>query len=219
MEVFQDLKIFVPKHQEKDFFKRLLDKVSESNWKHKSEFETDYKRNTASSEEVIMCFETAELPYAGEKLKVYIWLWKKIDYFEVFNIVPVGIGSIDYSQYNFALNQFYKVCIQKIENEFDLKIDFSSPNKSIIDLIGKDAGEALIKFSRNANKTTGNTNPFDFSRWCDFVFILHRNKIALNIDDFERWLEEEEAWSNKVASRLGSNLEYALNILERYEQS
>lgn len=218
MEVFQNLKLFVPPDKEQTFIKNLLTGTTKSNWKNKSDFESSYKKNTASLNEIVFCFESHDIIFNKKTVKAFVWMWKKKDFFEVFNIVPSKSGSLDYGEYNFILNTFYTELLSEIVEQLNIKTDFSKPNKSMADLIGKEAAESLIRFSKNANKTTGNSHPFDFERWCEFVFIIHRNKIPLNIDDFVRWLEEEEDWTNDVAWKLGLDLEYALNILEKYEQ-
>lgn len=218
MEVFQDLKLFVPLSAEQTFIEKLLANANSNNWENKTDFESSYKKNTASYNELVFCFDTNDIVFNNKTLRAYIWMRKKKDYFEVFNIVPSKSGSLDYGEYNYILNLFYNVLLSEIVEQLKIKTDFSKPNKSMIDLIGKKAAESLLRFSHNANKTTGNTNPFDFERWCEFVFIIHRNNISLNIGDFVRWLEEEEDWTNDVAWKLGLDLEYALNILEKYEQ-
>lgn len=219
MEVFQNLKIYVPEDKEELFIKGFFNKLKSSNWTHKTDFEAGYKKNTASTDDLIICIETDDLKFSNQTLKGFVWMWKKKNYFEVFNIIPSKSGSLTYGQYNFILNTFYDNLLSDIVRELELKTEVSNPNKSIIDLIGKDAGDALLKFSKSANKSTGNSHPYDFNRWCDFVFIIHRKEIPLNIDDFVRWLEEEENWTNDIAWKLGLDLEYALNILEKYEQN
>jgi hypothetical protein len=218
MEVFQNLKLFVPVDKEEVFIDNLMAKAVSSNWKNKNDFESSYKKNTASLNEIVFCFESHDMTFNKKTLRAFVWMWKKKDFYEVFNIVPSKSGSLDYGEYNFILNAFYKELLYDIVEKLKINADFSKPNKSMVDLIGKVASESLLQFSKNANKITGNSHPFDFERWCEFVFIIHRNKIPLNIDDFVRWLEEEEDWTNDVACRLGLDLEYALNILEKYEQ-
>lgn len=218
MEVFQNLKIFVPTETEKDFVGKLLEKVKSSNWTQKTDFETGYKKNTAS-DDLIICVETGELKFQNEILKGFVWMWKKKNYFEVFNIIPTKSGSLTYSQYNFLLNTFFNTILSDIVKNLQLKVEISNPNKSIIDLIGEDAGDTLLNFSKNANKSTGNTHPYDFNRWCEFVFIIHRQNIEINISDFIRWLEEEEGWSDDLSTKLGLDLEYSLDLLKKYEQN
>lgn len=218
MEVFQDLKLFVPPEKEQNFTESLLANALRYDWKNKNDFESSYKKNTSSANETILCFESHDIDFNNKLLKAFVWMWKKKDFFEVFNIVPSKPGSLDFGEYNFILNTFYREILSDIVKRFNIKTDLSKPNKSMVDIIGNDATESLIRFSNSANKTTGNTNPFDFERWCEFVFIIHRNKISLNTDDFIRWLEEEGNWTNDMASRLGLDLEYALNILKKYEQ-
>jgi hypothetical protein len=218
MEVFQNLKVYVSSEFESRFLDKLLDKVRASKWTQKSDFETVYKKNTASKDDIIICVESTDLEFETEMLRAYVWLWKKNDFFEVFNIIPVKSGRLSYRQYNFILNQFYISFIADVVKKMKLKTDFSNPSKSIENMIGKDAADALIRFSRSANKSTGNTHPYDFNRWCDFIFIIHRRKIQLSIDDFVRWLKEEEDWTDEIAWKLGLDLEYALDILKKYEQ-
>lgn len=217
MEVFQNLKIFVPTETETYFVTKLLEKVKASNWTQKTDFETGYKKNTAS-DDLIICVETDEFKFENTTLKAFVWLRKEKNYFEVFNIIPTKSGSLTYSQYNFLLKTFFDSILSDITNALNLKVEISNPNKSIIDLIGEDAEKALLMFSKNANKSTGNTHPYDFNRWCDFVFIVHRQKIEINIDDFIRWLQEEEGWSDDLSTKLGLDLEYSLELLEKYEQ-
>ena len=219
MEVFQNLNIFVPDGIESNFIEKLLDNITKSEWNHKSDFESNYQKNTASEDKIVICIETPNLLFNDVTLKAYVWFRKEEDHFEVFNIVPAKSGSLSFNQYNFILNKFYELFITNLREVFNLKIVFSKPNKSIIDFIGEDAADILIRFSRSANKSTGNTNPYDFNRWCDFVFILYRKEIHLSIGDFERWLIEEEGWSDDMASKLGLDLEYALDILEKYEHN
>lgn len=218
MEVFQNLKLKVPPEEEAKFAEFLIKRSENLQWIHKTEFEDNYRKNTASHKDTIFCFESHEIEFNNKVLKAFLWIWKRNGYYEVFNIVPTKSGSLSYSEYNHILNVYYKEVLSDEIEKFGIGVIFSSPKSSIEDLIGDEAAQSLNRFSKNANKTTGNTNPFDFERWCEFVFIIHRNKIKLNIDDFVRWLEEEENWSNDIAWKLGLDLEYALNILEKYEQ-
>lgn len=217
MEVFQELKLFVPPDQEQHFIEILLTKTAKSDWKNRVDHESNYKKNTASLSEIILCFESYDIAFNNKTFRAFVWMGKRKEYFEVFNIVPSKSGSLAYGEYNFILRTFYNELLSDIVVRLNIKTEFSKPNKSMIDLIGKEASESLIRFSKNANKTTGNTHPYDFERWCEFVFIIHRNRIAVNIDDFVRWLEGEY-WTNDVAWKLGIDLEYALNILKKYEQ-
>lgn len=219
MEVFQNLRLYVLSDKEQSFITSLINTAEKNQWTHKIDFESNYKKNTASSADAVFCFESHQINFNTKNLHAYLWLWKRRDYFEVFNIVPSKSGSLSYSEYNFILNTFFNEVLTPIVADLNLKTEFTKPNKTIIDLIGEDAGDALLRFSRNANKATGNSHPYDFNRWCEFVFLIHRNHIKLNIDDFIRWLEEEENWSNDIALELGLDLEYALNILEKYEQN
>jgi hypothetical protein len=219
MEVFQNLKIFLNHTNDATLKEHLVSKAKSINWIHRLDFEENYRKNTATESDTILCIETLEMFFNSLPIKGYIWLWKKNNYFEIFNIIPTKPGSFSYSQYNYILNQFFLFVVSDVVLQLGLQTESSKPNKSIEEIIGKDAAESLIRFSKGANKVTGNTHPYDFDRWCEFVFIIFREKIPLNIDEFVRWLKDEENWSDEMAWKLGIDLEYALDILEKYEHN
>jgi hypothetical protein len=97
MEVFQDLKLFVPPDKEQAFIDNLIGKAasSSSDCKNKNDFESSYKKNTASLNEIVFCFESHDMTFNKKTLRAFVWMWKKKDFFEVFNIVPSKSGSLD----------------------------------------------------------------------------------------------------------------------------
>lgn len=94
----------------------------------------------------------------------------------------------------------------------------TKPEKLIVETIGRDALQALKSFSTSANKTTGNIHPYDFERWCDFIFIIVRKNIELSSFELESWLLEN-GWDSEMASKLAIDFEYSISLLEKYEQN
>lgn len=217
MEVFQNLTVFVPDDKLVVFQQKLLKQALSQHWEPQDRFEADYKKNVLSDEPVI-CLKSPSLLLDLKQIQAYVWLRHSKGRFQLFNIIPALTRSLSYQEYNFVLGTFYNLVVKGVAKKMDLDAIITAPEKSIEDIIGSDAYNALSRFSKAANKSTGNTNPFDFDRWCDFVFIIHRNDIQLNSDDFSRWLEEDEGWPNELATKLAIDLEYALDILKRYEQ-
>jgi len=192
--------------------------LSTSKWVHKKDYSENYTMRSGSTRQVVACIQSPILDCDGAKISGFVWLWDNEGYIEVFNIVPTEPGSLSYSEYNHILQSFQKDVINLIVMDMGLSVEVTKPHKSIEDIIGDDAALALRSFSVNANKSTGRTHPFDFNRWCDFVFIIHRRKIPLNSEDFVRWLRDENGWSDKMAWELALDLEYSQNLLEKYDK-
>ncbi|MEY8847357.1 hypothetical protein AB9K26_00960 [Psychroserpens sp. XS_ASV72] len=218
MKTYQNLEIHIEDNRNSDFINDLKKLVSESNWKLRQDFVDNYKKNTFSKEKEILCVESPEFDFVEEKIKGAVWIWDYNGFFEVFNIIPLIGHNLDYDQYNFILNAFNLTFIQNLGKKYEAKIIISEPVKKLINSIGDDAFNALKSFSIGANKTTGNTHPYDFKRWCDFIFIVFRNKIKLDVDELIFWLEEN-GWDSDMANRLGLEFEYSLNLLENYERN
>lgn len=218
MEVFQDLTVFVPNKQLDIFTSSILEKAEQEHWKRHLNFEKDYQIGVMTDDPVF-CLESPDVVVNAFSYKAYIWLKYSNEKFKVINIIPIGLRSLSYEQYNTVLDKFYKSILKPVTKELTLDIILSAPEKSVADIVGEEAYELLVRFSRLANKSTGNTHSLDFERWCDFVFSIFRSGRTLDIDVFRRFLVEDECWSNDMANKLGLDLEYALDILMKYEQS
>lgn len=218
MKTYQNLEIHLEDNENQKFVDDLKNLIQKSNWKIRQDYIDNYKKNSFSLNKIILCVETDEYTLLGKKIKGILWLWDYNGYLEVFNIIPLLEHSLEHDEYNFLLNKFYENFIIELIEKFKAKIVISKPEKQIIETIGEDAFKALKAFSVGANKSTGNTHPYDFERWCEFVFIVFRSEIEIGIDELIEWLEED-GWSNKMAHKLGLDFEYSLNLLEKYERN
>ncbi len=102
-------------------------------------------------------------------------------------------------------------------SQFNATVTLTKPEKLIIDTIGTEVFQSLKSFSSLANKSTGNSNPYDFERWCEFVFTIFRKNIDLNSTELEAWLIEN-GWSEEMAIKLALDFEYSISLLMKYEQ-
>lgn len=219
MEVYQKLIVFVNSNLALKFRTELINEAKKNKWLYRSDFEEDYIKNVMT-DDIIICLESPKFSFNNNTdLQAFVWMRHSKNEFEVFNIIPSLTRKLTYEQYNFILDQLYKCVVKKVAVKLELDTMITSPYKSMTEIIGEEAYERLYRFSRSANKSTGNTNPFDFERWCEFVFTLFRQNVKLNSDEFVRWLEENEGWSEDLAWKLAVDLEYALDILEKYEHS
>lgn len=217
METFQKLKILVPEKDKDFFFVRLTDEVESSKWKIRNDLVNNYKKNTFSSSKNVLCAESEKYNFNNKKIQGLLWLWDYNGFYEVFNIIPVETRHLEFKEYNFIVNKFYELFIVDLANQFNATVTLTKPEKLLIDTIGSEAFQSLKSFSSIANKSTGNTHPYDFERWCEFVFIIFRKSIDLSTTELEAWLIEN-GWSDDMASKLALDFEYSISLLEKYEQ-
>lgn len=218
METYQDLHILVPEKNKDIFFKELQDEIQSSKWSIRQDLISNYKKNTFTSEKRILCVESEKYDINNHLIQGLLWLWDYKGFFEVFNIIPVGKMQLEYDEYNYILNKFNTLFITKIAKKHDAKVTISKAEKLLIESIGKEAFGALKSFSNNANKSSGYSHPYDFERWCDFVFIIYRNDIEVSISELINWFEEN-GWDDEMANKLGLDFEYSIDLLKKYEQN
>jgi hypothetical protein len=217
METFQKLKILVPEKDKDFFFVRLIEEVESSRWKIRNDLVNNYKKNTFTSSKNVLCAESEKYNFNDKNIQGLLWLWDYNGFYEVFNIIPLETRHLEFNEYNFILNKFYEVFIVDLAKQFNATVTLTKPEKLLIDTIGSEAFQSLKSFSSLANKSTGNSHPYDFERWCEFVFIIFRKSIDLSSTELEAWLVENR-WSDDMASKLALDFEYSISLLEKYEQ-
>lgn len=132
----------------------------------------------------------------------------------VSNIVPCEVGKLTIEEYNSIMTSFVDV----LKKDSSIIFQLSEADMSLEDFMPKDIAGKLRRFSSLANKSTGYSHPFDFDRWLDFVISYHQCTCERRLGLIERWLHEEEGWLWETASELHCQLEYSLNLLERYDE-
>lgn len=218
MDKYQDFKVNV-KRSEWDSFKKEFHKIVDCDyWKRRDDFISRIN-DTEYDDKDIVCIETPKIAYNDKTLHAVMWMWLKNSNssLEIFNIVPLIGNHLECEEYNHILEQFRLSIIAPMSQNFHLQVVVSKPYLDMEGILGDEGFKLLQMFSAGANKSTGNTHPCDFARWCDFVFYVHREDISLSTTDLENWLMENGWWEEK-ASELALEYEYTLNVLERYEQ-
>jgi len=218
MKTFQKLTIILPEDRKSEFFIDLKENIEKSKWRIRNDLISNYKKNTFTSDKEILCIESEKYLLDNKLIQGLIWIWDYSGYYEVFNIVPVGNRNLEKNEYNYILNKFYELFIANLIPKYNGSYTLTKPEKLLLETIGIDAYSALTKFSTTANKSTGNTHAYDFERWCEFVFRIFRGKIELSFDELVEWLLEN-GWTDEMATKLGLDFEYSINLLEKYEQN
>lgn len=133
--------------------------------------------------------------------------------------MPQNVGELGIAKYNAILRDFVAMIAEPAARTGDFKVELSSPHQSLDDWLDSEPAVALRRFSRLANKSTGAAHPMDRDRWYAFLIAVHHTSKRLDTDQLVRWLVELEHWSEDKAHELAIDYEFALGLLEQYDQS
>lgn len=185
-------------------------------WSFKSDLVNDYSRNVSKEQDEVGCFQSPEI--ANEKALVWMVIWNTE--LKVVNIVPTVSHSLSHEEYNRFLDRFYHDCVKNIVLNQSVETIITEGTYNIEEIAGNRTFQALKKWESSCNHSTGNTNPFDFERWADFICISFNEKSKLTPELLERWLTEERNWTDdELTTKLVLDYEYGLSILEHYAEN
>lgn len=186
-------------------------------WTLRKDLHDNFSLKAVLKDREVICVQTPVYNYDGKEIQGVIWTYDFGDRLESFNIIPTIGNRLLPEAYNYLLNQFVDVFVRRTAADYGATIDMSKPILDMKDYIGDDGLEVLTMFSDWANKSTGNSHPLDFERWCDFLLICFNKKIMISSDLLEGWLMEH-GWSAEMASELALDYEYGMNLLN-YEHN
>ncbi len=184
-------------------------------WHHDQEREEDIRGHASDGEDVIVLVRD-EFDDVDESGMV---LWQEGEGYRVSNIVPRNVGELGITKYNAILQDFVARIAEPAASSSGFDIELTSPHQSLDDWLDAEAATALRRFSRSANKSTGAAHPMDRARWYAFLIATHHTSKRLDTDQLVRWLVEVEHWSEDTAHELAIDYEFALGLLEQYDQS
>ncbi|MCK5565615.1 MAG: hypothetical protein KAJ07_10255 [Planctomycetes bacterium] len=207
MKVYQDLKLFLGDITKEQIIAKI-DALLPSTWIRDTEREDQLKLYHNEKQYIYSTVNNPDLPNAR------LWLASNNEGgLYVSNIVPCEVGELTMEEYNLILNSFVDV----LKNDLSIKYELTKADKTLEDIMPPDVAQKLTVFSNNANKSTGYGHPCDFDRWLNFVIAFHQNKCERRTDLIERWLHEEAGWMWETASELACQIEYTVDLLERYD--
>jgi len=184
-------------------------------WHHDLEREEDIRDHAVDDEDAIVLVRDAfdDVDESG------LVLWQEGEGYKVSNIVPRNVGELGITKYNTILRDFVARIAQPAARVGGFEVELSSPHQSLDDWLDAEPATALRRFSRLANKSTGAAHPMDRDRWYAFLIATHHASKRLDTDQLVRWLIEVEHWSEDRAHELAIDYEFALSLLEQYDQS
>ena len=151
--------------------------------------------------------------------EVTVWLQTRgSSELHVSNVVPSGRGKeLGYSEYNRVLTDFKETLIYKLIE--GLKIHAIqvpvSLGLSLENFLSPEALRHLTELSKTANKTR--LHPLDVKRWNSFVVQTHTDKLAIDSDLLDAWLENE-GWPDAMRAQLVTEYESARSLLTAYDE-
>ncbi|TXT25787.1 MAG: hypothetical protein FD131_4465 [Rhodocyclaceae bacterium] len=184
-------------------------------WHHDQEREEDIKGHASDGEDVIVLVRDGfdDVDESG------MVLWQEGEGYRVSNIVPRNVGELGITKYNTILRDFVARIAEPAASTSGFNIELTSPHQSLDDWLDAEPAAALRRFSRLANKSTGAAHPMDRERWYAFLIATHHTSKRLDTDQLVRWFVEVEYWSEDTAHELAIDYEFALGLLEQYDQS
>jgi len=164
----------------------------------------------------MLCFH-CEAKVGREAADLWLWFQEPTE-LRVTNILPTETEELSPTQYNHILQDFTDRFVKPAAEPDSLQVLITKPDLSLNELAPPDVVQALVQFSRLANKSTGKAHPRDKERWDSFVIAAHQAHADLDYDTLRRWLEEEEHWPSEVAHELAIEYEQARALLEEYDR-
>lgn len=213
IEVFQDLHLR-SRSSSSSIRDSILAQVQDP-WRHDSEREQDIRVHSSDEEDVIVLVRASfdDIDESG------LVLWQEHDDYKVSNIVPRNVGELGITKYNAILQDFVTRVAEPATQTGGFEIELTSPNQRLEDWLDTELATVLRRFSRLANKSTGAAHPMDRERWYAFLIATHCALKRLDSDQLARWLVEVDGWSPERAQELAIDYEFALGLLEQYDQS
>ncbi len=213
LEVFRDLHLRT-RSASVSIRDHILSQVK-APWRHDAEREKDVKSYALKQEDVIaLVREPADdIDEAG------LVLWQEQDGYRVANIVPRKVGELGITKYNAILQDFVDRVAQPAAAAGGFIVDVTSAQQTLEDWMEAAPAASLRRFSNLANKSTGAGHPKDQERWFEFLIAAHHTSERLDSDRLARWLSEVDGWPSDTAHELAIDYEFALGLLQKYDQS
>lgn len=213
MELFQDLTIRLnPDYP--GFQQTLIDLINGSEeWNVREDYQESFMKKGLMKDRKVICVETPVMEFHGNRLQGVIWTYDYGFYLKTFNIIPTNSHRLSKEEYNFMLNEFVRIFINRTAADYHAEVILSNPIMEVTDYVDSDVYEALVRFSECANKSTGRSHPMDERRWCEFILTTASRERRLSVDYLEGWLMDN-GWPSDIASELGLDYEYGLALLD-----
>jgi hypothetical protein len=210
MKTFRDLYIYLNGMNVDIFIQKLGDQTNPI-WSRNKD-----KEEIMDGKEQFLCFEAIQ----NDRVQpVALFLFPDNDntVWKVSNIIPTQKNELTHDEYNAALMDFHEQIIQPAIQNTSITIELTSDIVTITSVAGIDVENALKRFSKLANKSTGASHPADQKRWFEFLTLAYHASNKLDVDLVITTLEEL-GWSGERAIELGLQFEFAQSLLSYVQE-
>jgi hypothetical protein len=211
LEVFRNFEITGEEPKLTTFLSQLSRRLP-SGWKRNPSREKEI-RHASGKDAKTFVFSIAP---QDERPAANLFLMRSGHSLRITNIVPVEYGQLSKSQYNSFIDEFSSAAVPVAES-VGLNATMTPAQLDVRVLVGENTFRALKAFSDFANRTTGASHPLDRGRWLNFLISQHIEGARLDGDILTRWFIEEEKWPYSEAYDLGSQFEFARELLSAYD--
>ena len=199
------------------FINQLLESASSHKWTPRQDYATSAKERMPDYDGEYLCVESPTFNLNNKTIAGIIWIRIENKIAESFNIIPTIGYQLSVVEYNFILSEFYCNVIRGLAKKNGWKAVLSSDELNMEEVIGKECLDALERFSRAANKSTGSSHSSDFKLWCQFLFLVHTKNVKLGMDVLSGWLYDN-GWSDEdVVDNLLEQYQFSCDLLEQYD--
>ena len=199
------------------FITALSSEAMKNGWVNRLDLSTTAKMSMPEYKGEYICIESPVIIYDNHSIAGIVWMRAEDAHIETFNIIPTIGSAFSVEEYNYVLQRFRVELLDPIVKSLALSILVTKEEIDIQDYIHEDGLMALEEFSRCANKTTGASHPSDFKLWCNFLFIVHRQKYYVDSDKLAGWLTENGWYDRKVVDDLVNQFELSKDFLNNYD--
>ena len=213
IEVFQELKI-ITKISDSKYFRDTLIRNSSPPWHY--DFKREGESSPGYSGDVFLYFERQE-DNIKDFPKSILYIWQSPTGYDLTNITPKDSGRLTITQYNNILSDFLDFVVTPASKNHDFTVELSKDRNGLLDWLDTDTADALKRFSRSTNKSTGTGHPSDARMWRDFLIKAHSSRGNFDPQKLIRWLTEIDNWPDDWAHDLAVQYEQGMDLLEEYD--
>ncbi|MDY6805296.1 MAG: hypothetical protein SXA11_16015 [Cyanobacteriota bacterium] len=219
MKVFRNMILEGSQDNLEKVLERVIEAIAnnpDDGWRRNKETETKIN-SVPKFDSKLYCFSCSE---SEKRRESNLWLSHafKENRLSVSNIVPKKIRELSYDEYNYILEEFGDLFLVPATQNLEVEVTLTEAEIDLNKLIKPETVEFLHKFSEEGNRFDKRYLPFSRKDWYLFLVEAHKNRASLNSEILERWLKEEEGWSEDIASNLIEEYQFARTLLDYYEQ-
>lgn len=192
---------------------QVLTRHVDAPWSRARDLETSWAEPSPVKEQPLIFYHEPNGGLPGAHLYLFT---REEGVIYVSNVVPTQGQQLTELEYNGLLQDFHQTAVEAAVRELSAEPELDLADYDLAERAGADVRNALVHFSKAANKSTGASNPHDVERFDGFVIAASHLDPARrpSADIIAEWLVAD-GWSDEIASELAIQYERGLRLLDR----